>query len=113
MDLGCQGVPPHRRAHERLREFLEAVERLGTHQYCYRISLLPPQTSDIQETRIRHETRRSHSVSMCAHPLFLRKRFDRVIVDEAGQLDEPQRSDRWLLRRNSYLAATTSNFRLW
>jgi DNA replication ATP-dependent helicase Dna2 len=71
-------------------EFLERLERLGK---------LPVLLDDlasldcdfgsfrqrVKETKLIGAT----AYQCAAHPIFLRQRFDRVIVDEAGQLDEP------------------------
>lgn len=72
------------------REFQQAVERLGNPAV-----LLPDLAAaagdfrafrqHVSEVKLIGAT----AYQCAAHPLFLRRRFDRVIVDEAGQLDEP------------------------
>jgi DNA replication ATP-dependent helicase Dna2 len=72
------------------REFLHAVERLGNPPVL--LSDLAMASADfrafkkhVSEVKLIGAT----AYQCAAHPLFLRRRFDRVIVDEAGQLDEP------------------------
>jgi DNA replication ATP-dependent helicase Dna2 len=72
------------------REFLRAVESIGNPPV-----LLPDLAASAADFRVFRK--RVSEVKLigatayqcAAHPLFLRRRFDRVIVDEAGQLDEP------------------------
>ncbi|MEJ2717189.1 MAG: AAA domain-containing protein [Deltaproteobacteria bacterium] len=72
------------------REFQDALEKLGS----------PPRLlSDLASTNINVADFRKRvgevqlvgatAYQCAAHPIFLRQRFDRVAVDEAGQLDEP------------------------
>jgi DNA replication ATP-dependent helicase Dna2 len=72
------------------REFAQAVERLGNPAVL--LSDLASAAADVRvfkkhvsEVKLIGAT----AYQCAAHPLFLRRRFDRVIVDEAGQLDEP------------------------
>ncbi len=71
-------------------EFLEALRQLGNPPaLLYDLASLD---LDVQSFR-----RRTDSVQLvgttayqcAAHPFFFRQRFDRVVVDEAGQMDEP------------------------
>ncbi len=71
-------------------EFLEAVARLGgpsvlLQDLAARHTDFRGFTRRVAETRLIGATAYQCSV----HPLFLKQRFDWVIVDEAGQLDEP------------------------
>jgi len=71
-------------------EFLDAVERcgnppilleeLGTRERYFRLF-----RQRVDEMRLIGAT----AYQCAAHPFFLRQQFDRVVIDEAGQLDEP------------------------
>lgn len=70
--------------------FLDAIERTG----CSQVLLGDLCALDMDLVSFRKLVRDKKLVAatayQCAsHPFFLRQRFDRVIVDEAGQLDEP------------------------
>jgi DNA replication ATP-dependent helicase Dna2 len=71
-------------------EFLNALARLGNPP-----TLLPDLCEAYTNFKgfLRHVTETpligATAYQCAAHPIFLRQRFDRVVVDEAGQLDEP------------------------
>jgi len=72
------------------REFLAAVERLGSPP----VLLHDLASSGLDAKQFRERVAKTMLVSAtayqcAAHPFFRRQRFDRVVVDEAGQLDEP------------------------
>ena len=48
-----------------------------------------------------------------AHPMFIRQEFDRVIVDEAGQLDEPSTLGPLASEGVSSSVVITCNCRRW
>jgi DNA replication ATP-dependent helicase Dna2 len=90
MDLGVTEFLRVGRRSSVSGRFLDALERLGS----------PPTllhdlaASDMDLAAFRKRVKNTRLVGatayQCAgHPIFLRQRFDRVIIDEAGQLDEP------------------------
>jgi len=72
------------------REFLEALDRLGSP---------PALLADLARAGLSFDAFRKHvedtmligatAYQAATHPIFLRQKFHRAIVDEAGQLDEP------------------------
>lgn len=71
-------------------EFLDALAQLGNPPAL--LKDLASLDLDIESFRTRVSRSRlvgATAYQCAAHPFFLRQRFDRVIVDEAGQLDEP------------------------
>ncbi|HMK37635.1 MAG TPA: AAA domain-containing protein [Desulfomonilaceae bacterium] len=72
------------------REFLRALKDLGSppillSDLCAAVSDFRSFKKHVSEVKLIGAT----AYQCAAHPLFLRRRFDRIIVDEAGQLDEP------------------------
>ena len=90
MDLGVKDfIRVARRSHVSAR-FWEAVRRAGSSQ----VLLGDLCALDLNFRAFRNLARSKKLVGAtayqcAAHSFFLRQRFDRVIVDEAGQLDEP------------------------
>ncbi len=71
-------------------EFLDAVERCGNVPVL--LEELAARDKNFARFRQRVEEMRligATAYQCAANPFFLRQRFDRVVVDEAGQLDEP------------------------
>jgi len=72
------------------REFMQARERLGNPPLLLEdLAALDISFSDFRR-RVRQAQLIGATAYQCAaHPLFLRQHFDRVVIDEAGQVDEP------------------------
>ncbi|MDQ7783172.1 MAG: AAA domain-containing protein [Desulfomonilaceae bacterium] len=90
MDLGVREFLRVGRRSTVSRAFLDALERIGSPPTLLRD--LAAVDMGISEFRRRVTGTRlvGATAYQCAtHPFFLRQKFDRVIVDEAGQLDEP------------------------
>jgi DNA replication ATP-dependent helicase Dna2 len=71
-------------------EFVDAVERCGNppvllEELGARERSFKRFNKRVEDTRLIGAT----AYQCAAHPFFLRQRFDRVVIDEAGQLDEP------------------------
>ncbi len=71
-------------------EFLEALENIGNppallEDFCRAHPNFPDFLNGISRTMLIGAT----AYQVAAHSFFIRQRFDRVVVDEAGQLDEP------------------------
>lgn len=72
------------------QEFLAAVERLGNPPALLSDLAAAGLAAKEFRERVRSTMLVSATAYQCAaHPFFRRQRFDRVVVDEAGQLDEP------------------------
>ncbi len=72
------------------KEFLDAMELGGNPPFL--LGTLAARERDFKRFRQRVEETKligATAYQCLAHPFFLRRRFDRVVVDEAGQLDEP------------------------
>ncbi len=71
-------------------EFLEALENIGNpaallEDFCRAHPNFPDFLNRISRTMLIGAT----AYQVAAHSFFIRQRFDRVVVDEAGQMDEP------------------------
>ena len=71
-------------------EFLEALKGIGNppallEDFCR----AHPKFQDFSKRTAQKTLIGATAYQTAAHPFFIRQRFDRVVVDEAGQLDEP------------------------
>jgi DNA replication ATP-dependent helicase/nuclease Dna2 len=90
MNLGVRDFLRIGRRHHLSDEFLDAVGRCGTAPVL--LEELATEEKHFGRFRQRVQEMRligATAYQCSAHPFFLRQRFDRVVVDEAGQLDEP------------------------
>lgn len=71
-------------------EFLEALRQLGDPPALLRdLASLDLDVKSFRKRAGSFQLVGTTAYQCAAHPFFLRQRFDRVVVDEAGQMDEP------------------------
>ncbi len=90
MNLGVRNFLRIGKASALSKEFLDAMERGGNPPLL--LGELAARETNFKRFRQRVEETKligATAYQCLAHPFFLRRRFDRVAVDEAGQLDEP------------------------
>ena len=90
MNLGVREFLRIGRRSSTSRSFQEALERIGSppallHDLASSGIDAAGFVKTVAGTRLVGAT----AYQCAAHPIFIRQRFDRVVVDEAGQLDEP------------------------
>ncbi|MFH1116999.1 MAG: AAA domain-containing protein, partial [Pseudomonadota bacterium] len=104
MDLGVREFLRIGRRSGVSRAFLDAVERIGSPPTLLNeLAAIDMSFGDFRR-RVKLTQLVGATAYQCAtHPFFLKQRFDRVVIDEAGQLDEPSTlaplavSDRFVL----------------
>jgi len=71
-------------------EFLDALTRLGdTPVFLYDLAANITEFREFKKRVKETDLIGATAYQTASHPMFLRQRFDRVIIDEAGQLNEP------------------------
>lgn len=90
MDLGVKEFLRVARGSKVSGRFLDALERLGSPPVLLHDLAASDLDLALFRKRVEETTLVGATAYQCAaHPIFLKQQFDRVIIDEAGQLDEP------------------------